>query len=101
MHPSPPSRFLPYMDTLTKPLTPIPRPLPTLIPAPDTQAVIDERLRVRAERFGITTAEMIAEKTAAHVAEKVALLSLFFRGFTIRLFTVVESSEELIVLVVG
>ena len=32
MHPSPPPLFLPYMDTLTKPLTPIPRPISTFTP---------------------------------------------------------------------
>lgn len=32
---------------------------------------MDEKKRVRAERFGITTAEMMAEKQAAFLIEKV------------------------------
>ena len=36
---------------------------------------MDEQKRVRAERFGITTAEMVAEREAAQLADRVSPLA--------------------------
>ena len=110
MHPSPPPRFLPYMDTLTKPLTPIPRPLSTFIPTtsssistPDTPHTGCYRWEATGARWTIWNnySRNDSREDSCARGREGSTLSLFFRGITIHLFTVIESSEELIVLVVG